>query len=311
MCAVVAVCASLLPTAASAAAAPPQVAWREAAKLAIMPVFAPTTLFNLSLTTPYVSVQSPTTTPRCQFLDASYAHGSSKLSVAEAANYRQCGNLGDLKLVRTVRVGTAVARLYACGPCRGNVPIVMAWTAKGTFVELGWSNLTVNHVIDIARGMALVHRPPTISPGSAQGADQTSDASYVLSHNTGCARYPSCPLVFQQTTDSQGHPLIAIDLLAVGADACFAFGITYFFDGTTYLSSTNSLQPRAGVWAGSRPVFVEAAGEFGVNFPVSSSSGGPCSKYGNLGVDTFIYKWNGTGMVVIAGQKPRVPAVLH
>ena len=310
-CVVAALVALLLPTTASAAAAPPQVAWREATKLAIMPIFAPTTLFGLALTTPYVAIQPPTSSPRCQFLEASYAHAGSSLSVTEVANYRECGNLGDLQFVRTVRVGSAVARLYRCASCRSTAPIELTWTAKGTFVDLGWTKVTVNHVIDVARGMTVVHRPPTISPGTARGSDQMTDANYVLSHNTGCAGYPKCPLVFQQTTDGSGHPLIAVDLQAVGADACGAFGVAYFFDGTTYLSSTSSLQPRAGVSAGPRPLFVEAPGEFGVNYPVSSGSGGPCSEYGNLGVDTYLYKWNGSGMAIAAGQRPKAPAVLH
>jgi len=310
-CSVAAVFAVVLPGPASAAGAPPPVAWREAAKLATMPIFEPTSLFGISPTTPYVSVTPPMTAPRCQFLFTSYAHGLHRLAVSEVLNYRECGNLGDVKVVKRVRVGAAVATIYACGTCTRAVPIEITWTARGTFIDLNWSSMTLNHVIDVARGMKLVPRPPTISPGTASGADQTSDASYVLAHNPYCTGYPSCSLVFQQTTDGQGHPLIAVDLLAVGATACGGFGITYFFDGTTFLTSTNALQPKAGVWAGSRPVWVAGSGEFGVNFPVSSSSSGPCSDYGDLGVDTFIYKWNGAGMAVAYGQKPRAPAVLH
>ena len=104
-CSVVAVCATVLPEPASAAGAPPQVAWREAAKLATMPIFEPTSLFGVSPTTPYVSVTAPTTAPRCQFLFTNYAHGSHRLSVSEVLNYRECGNLGDVKVVRRVRVG--------------------------------------------------------------------------------------------------------------------------------------------------------------------------------------------------------------
>ena len=276
-----------------------------------MPVFQPTSLFGLTPTTPYVSVTPPTSSPRCQFLFVSYAHVSSRLSVSEVLNERECGNLGDVKVVKRVRVGSAVAAIYACGPCAKAVPSEIVWTAKGTFMLLGWSKMTLNHVIDVARSMKVVSRPPTISPGTASGTDQTADASYVLAHNTYCPGYPSCPLVFQQTTDGQGQPLIAVDLLAIGLTACGGFGITYFFRGTTYLTSTNTLQPKAGVWAGSRPLFVAGQGEFGVNYPVSSSSSGPCSDYGDLGVDTFIYKWNGISMVVDYGQKPKAPAVLH
>ncbi len=310
-CSVVAVCAAVLPAPASAAGAPPQVAWREAAKLATMPIFEPTSLFGVSPTTPYVSVSPLITPPRCQFLFTSYAHASHQLSVSEVLNYRECGNLGDIKVVKRVRVGAAIASIYACGTCAKTVPVEMTWTAKGTYIILSWSKMTLNHVIDVARGMKLVPRPPTISPGTASGADQTADASYVLAHNTYCPGYPSCALVFQQTTGGQGHPLIAVDLVDLGGTACEDFGVTYFFDGTTFLTSTNALQPKAGVWAGSRPVWVAGSGEFGVNYPVSSSSSGPCSDYGNLGVDTFIYKWNGAGMAVAYGQKPRAPAVLR
>jgi hypothetical protein len=298
-------------TSASSPDVPLQIAWREAAKLAAMPIYAPTTLFGVSPTTPYVSVTPLMTDPRCQFLFTSFAHGAHQLSVSELLNYRACSNLGDLSVVKHVRIGSAIASIYKCGQCAHPVPVEMAWVAKGTYVLLAWTLMTLNHVIDIARAMTRVPRPPTISPSAASGTDQKADASYVLAKNTYCPGYPSCPLVIQQTTAGAGSPLIAVDLLDFGGTACSDFGITYFFDGTTYLTSTNTLQPKAGVYAGSRPVWVAGAGEFGVNYPVSSSSNTPCSDWSNLGVDTFIYKWNGTHMTVAYGQKPKAPAVLH
>jgi hypothetical protein len=290
---------------------PPQIVWRETAKLAMMPIFEPTSVFGLTPTTPYVDVTPLTTDPRCQFLFSTYAHGSHRLSLSEQINYRECSNLGDVEVIRHVRVGSAVASIYACGGCAHAVPIEMTWLARGTYMDLNWTLMTLNHVIDIARGMKLVHRPATISPKAASGADQTADASYVLAHNTYCPGYPSCSLVFQQTTNGQAPPIIAVDLVDQVGTACENFGVTYFFDGTTYLASTSTLQPKAGVWSGSRPVWVAGQGEFGVNYPVSSSSDAPCSDNQNLGVDTFIYKWNGVGMVVAYGQKPKAPAVLR
>jgi hypothetical protein len=316
-CSAIAVFAALLPAVASGTASasasdvPLQISWREASKLAAWPIFEPHSLFGLSPTTPYVDVTPLMTAPRCQFLFATYAHGSHRLKVSEQINFRSCSNLGDLKVVKHVRVGAAIASIYACRPCAHAVPIEMTWLAKSTYLLLSWTSMTLNHVIDIARGMTLVHRPPTISPGAANGADQTADASYVLAHNTYCPGYPSCSLVFQQTTDGQDPPIIAVDLVNEVGTACENFGITYFFDGTTYLASTSTLSPKAGVWSGSRPVWVAGQGEFGVNYPVSSSSDAPCSDNQNLGVDTFIYKWNGAGMVVAYGKKPSAPAVLR
>jgi hypothetical protein len=308
---IAAVCATIPAASSSAAGAPPHVAWREAAKLATMPVFEPTVLFGLTPTSPFVSVGPPTTNPRCQFLFASYAHGVHQLRVDEELNARTCSNVGDVKVVQRVRVGSAIASIYACGTCARAVPVEIIWTARSTSIVLSWTSITLSHVIDVARGMKFVNSPPTISPGTPSGTDQTADAGYVLARNPNCPGYPSCSLVFQQTTDGHGQPLIAVDLLAEGPTGCTAFGITYFFDGTTFLASTSTLLPKAGVWAGSRPVWIAGPGEFGVNFPVSSSSSGPCSEYGNLGVDTFIYKWNGGGMTVAYGQKPKAPAVLH
>ena len=52
-------------------------------------------------------------------------------------------------------------------------------------------------------------------------------------------------------------------------------------------------------------MWVSGQSEFGVNYPVSSSSNAPCSDHGDLGVDSFIYKWNGAGMEVVYGERPR------
>ena len=153
--------------------------------------------------------------------------------------------------------------------------------------------------------MRAVPRPPTIPVRAASGADQKADAAYVLAHDASCSANPSCPLIFQQTTDGHGQPVIAVDVLAVGGTACSAFGVTYFFHATTFLTSTASVAPMAGVWAGARPGGVAGTGEFGVNYPVTAAPGVRCSDDGDLGVDTYLYKWNGSGMAVADGRSRR------
>jgi hypothetical protein len=289
---------------------PAAVQWREAAGIADMAVYQPAALFGLVATVPYVSVTTVSATPHCQFLDTTYKHGKAQLFVDEVLNYRQCGNLGDVRVLHHVAVGPFLATIYGCGSCAHPTPILIAWFAHATFIELNWSAMNVNTVIDVARDMRLVHKPAAIRASAAKGATEQTDASYVRAHNTGCAGYPNCPLVFQVTSDGKGGTLVAVDLLAVGTNACSAFGVAYFFDGTTYLASTNSLAPVAGVWSGGRPAWSDGARQFGVNYPVTPTKGLPCSEYGSLGVDTYVYQFNGTTMKVVTGTRPPAPQVL-
>ena len=292
----------------------PQIAWREAAGIAKMTIFEPKALFGLTLSQPYVSVSRfKGGRTSASSWSRAYSHGRSSLSITEASS-GNCGNLGEVALVEKVRIGSSIASVWGCPrslpDCRHAVPSEITWTARGTFIFMDWLSITLNHVIDLARSMTPVPRPPTIKPGKPNGPDETADASYVLSHNMECSGYPTCPLVFQEESDGRGGDLVAVDLLSSGPTCYTAFGTTYFFDDTTYLTSTASLAPRAGV-ARHRPVWAAGRGQFGVNFPVSYSSNVPCSEYGILGVDSYIYMWNGATMVVVYGQRPKAPQSLN
>jgi hypothetical protein len=277
-----------------------------------MTIFEPEALFGLVLTQPYVTISPVSSGPyKCQFLYASYLHGRSGLSMIQASS----ADLGEVALLERVKIGTSVASVWGCANCAHPVPTEMTWTTAathrgrsklpGTFVVIsGWSNLTLNHVIDLARSMTAVALPPVAKVSKPNGADETTDAHYVLSRNKDCPGYPSCALVFLKVSDGHGRVLIAVDLVYLGPTCYTGIGTTYFFLGTRYLASTMSLAPRTGV-APSEPVWVNALGQFGVNYPVSSAFDDVCADRGDLGVDSYIYKWNGTTMVVAFGQEPK------
>lgn len=292
--------------------APARDQWREAAGIAVRPVFEPMALFGLTEHDSYVPVFTPNSSyPTCHVVNVVFAAGRAHMYVAEVTNPQECGgNIGDQKLVRRVAIGTSTASLFECNGCAHPTPDLLVWAAMGTSLQLDWTSVRVATAIDFARDMRLVKRPAAIRPSQPEGAAETTDANYVLSHNAGCYGYPKCPLVFQTAADGQGGTLVAVDLLAVGPTACSAFGVTFFFDGTAYLTSTLSLAPTRGVWAGSRPIWAAGTAEFGVNYPVTPGSGGPCSSYGANGVDQYVYRYNGSTMVPIAGRAPLKPQVL-
>jgi hypothetical protein len=125
---------------------------------------------------------------------------------------------------------------------------------------------------------------------------------------TGCAFFVA------QTSDGKGHVLYAIDLERDAGDSC-ATGVAYFFRGRTLLTSTPKLAPHAGVatpYAAHHRPIIKAAGtsQFAVAYEVNRSARAICAEYGAGGSITYVYRWTGSKMLVLAGHPPPAPKAL-
>jgi hypothetical protein len=106
--------------------------------------------------------------------------------------------------------------------------------------------------------------------------------------------------------DGRGRRLYAIDL-AQSAGSCGA-GIVWFFDGERLIGRTGRLPPYAQASA----LGVKAAGprRFKVYYLVNRSGRTDCAHWGNGGTDPYVYRWNGSRMVLVSGKPPRRPKML-
>lgn len=301
--AVVPVAALLFPLASSASAGaswPPH-AWSVAASKVTIPVLAPKTLYGLAL---HGAIQTEDSAS-CSSVTATYVHGKDSLSILEMQPV--CSNIGIHLTIGSVQVGTHRAILIGCDPqfstqCNPKIALGLIWnfgTHHGQ-VQVLWHGITQAQGIAIARSMAVVPRS-TLS----------YDEAVISQKNLGCiGLVGGCPFAVATTSDGHGHALYAIDLRWQAGDACGAWGIVYFFEGRTLVTTTQSLAPRAGVWGGSGPVKTVATGRFAVRYPVAPSANVPCSLYGSAGTDTYVYRWSGKTFVVASGMLPKLPKVL-
>jgi len=301
MCIAAMVLTANFPRASAASSWPPRT-WSAAAHKAVISVLAPKSLSGLTLrrgvfVSPYEA--------HCQSVSANYTLGGQTLAIVELPP--NCGNLGAVQTVGTVRVGSHLARILSCNPaaspgCRP-VPSQLVWSSGHIEIDITWTGGLESRAIGLARSMAVV-------PRSRLSYLEALDESVVAAKNFYCPEFSSCPFAVASTTDGHGHDLIAVDLLHQGGTACSYPGIVYFFEGTSLKASTLSLAPRAGVWPGSRPLWADGTAKFAVRYQVTPSSNAICALWGSSGTDTYVYRWNGTRFVVASGALPRPPKVL-
>jgi len=301
MCIAAIVLTGPIPRASAGTSWPPRT-WSAAARKAVIPVLAPKALSGLTLrgavfVSPYRA--------HCQSLSANYELGGESLDIVELPP--NCGNLGAVQTVGTVRVGSHLAHILSCNPAASPgchpVPSQLVWTAGHIEIDITWTGGLESRAIGLARSMVLV-------PRSRLSYLEALDESVVAATNFYCPEFSSCPFAVAATTDGHGHDLIAVDLLHQGGTACSYPGIVYFFEGTSLKASTLTLAPRAGVWPGSRPMWAVGIAKFAVRYQVTPSANAICALWGSSGTDTYVYRWNGTRFVVASGSLPAPPKVL-
>jgi hypothetical protein len=297
---VVSVAAALVVLASSASAVvswPPH-AWSVAASKVTIPVLAPKTLYGLELHGAILTEAGS----QCQGVTAFYRHGTATLDISEQT---ACGNIGAVGTIGYVKIGTHRAELYGCDPqfsskCNPKLALGLMWTVGTVGIDVEWRGMTRAQAIGLARSMAVVPR-----------SSLSYDEAVIAQKNLDCiGLVGGCSFAVATTSDGHGHALYAIDLRWQAGDACGAWGIVYFFENRTLLTTTQRLAPRAGVWGGSGPVKTVASGRFAVRYPVAPSANVPCSLYGSAGTDTYVYRWNGKTFVRASGTLPKLPKVL-
>ena len=137
MCIAAIVLTSPSPRASAAASWPPRT-WSAAAREAVIPILAPKSLSGLALrggvfVSPYEA--------HCQSVSANYAMGGQSLDIVELPP--NCGNLGAVQTVGTVRVGSHLARILSCNPAASPgchpVPSQLVWTSGHVEIDITWT----------------------------------------------------------------------------------------------------------------------------------------------------------------------------
>ncbi len=159
---------------------------------------------------------------------------------------------------------------------------------------------------------------PTPNQNAANPVVVASDEATVSAMFANCAAFvptgQSCSYSVASTPAGSSGVVYAIDLLQQNGDG-YGRGAVFFFLGGTLLTDTGSLSP--GTSSYSRPdlswvsgVTVPSPGEFAVSFIVSSAPSLCNACDGNDGIDTYIYRWSGSTMVLVSGTPPAPPAVI-